>query len=146
LADLKRYFNPANATIRKVRNDFAFHYNADEIATSWNQAALEPNFQILLGGSYGNTFYLGAEHAANIAMFNSIEQGNLKKAMEKFYADIDYVRNRFNRFFEGVVAVILKTHLGEDLTSYSTTRDIELSDEFNKIRIPLFTVMPETSG
>ena len=67
LQKIKRYFNNSNA-IKKVRDSFAFHYDAPEFGLNWEAAADEESFELVLGGTIGNNLYLASELVAITAL------------------------------------------------------------------------------
>jgi hypothetical protein len=70
LAKLKMYFGKPNLIylIYRVRNSFAFHYDAKELERHWAKVADNPNFEIILGGTVGNNLDVASELVVNTAL------------------------------------------------------------------------------
>jgi hypothetical protein len=142
LASLKSYFSSANL-IHTVRNSYSFHYSVDEIARHWHEAALEPDFDFLIGNTYGNSFYQASELAVTMAVLNGINPKDKSAALKAFLEEIQNVASLFNDFLSGVMLVILERALGNDLSAAAVIEDVYPKRGLNEINIPFFYSPPD---
>lgn len=75
LKAIKAYFSKSS-NIFRVRNFFAFHYSVKEFDAHWSDAADEPSFELVAGGTIGNNLSLASELAVNNALLNSINSAD----------------------------------------------------------------------
>jgi hypothetical protein len=141
LDGLKSYFSQSNP-IYTVRNSFAFHYSAEEIARHWHEAASEPNFSFLIGDEYGNTFHQASEIAAGLALLNGIKPNDRAAALETFLDDVQKVTALFSDFLSGVIFVILERCFGETLSALGVEEDVHPTRGIDEIDIPFFYIPP----
>lgn len=143
LQTLKTYFGTQNL-IRRLRNDYAFHYTPSDIGAAWNGVAAEPGFEILIGDTSGNTFHLGAELAANSAMLNAINASSRNLAMESFFEEIRGTAGNLMTFLDGAIFALIEK-CRPSLTTDST-RTIPLHSTMESTWIPFFVEMPADDG
>lgn len=135
LKNIKAYFGKANAVYR-IRNFFAFHYSADEFEKHWLEVADHPNFEIVLGGTIGNNFYLASELVVNAAVLNHVGQRDQPTA-EIYLDEIQSAANHFTTFLEGVILVLIEKVLSPHLDK-SVSEDISPQLSFEEVAIPYF--------
>ena len=141
LDGLKSYFSKSNL-IYTVRNSFSFHYSAEEIALHWQEAASEPDFDIFLGNSFGNTFHQASETAVNLAVLNGINREDKSAALKTFLDDIQNAADLFNDFLDGVILVILVRCFGTNLSALWVEDEVHPTKSLDEIDIPFFYIPP----
>lgn len=137
LKKIKSYFGKTNA-IYRVRNYFAFHYSVEEFNTNWKEAADEPNFELVLGGTVGNNLHLAAEFVANTALLNGINSNDKADALRTFFDDVQSVASSFTDFLEGTIVAILEEQLGSGLTTLGREEEMFPTRRYNEVAIPFF--------
>lgn len=141
LDGLKSYFSNSNL-IYAVRNSFSFHYSAEEIARHWHEAASEPDFDLFIGGEYGNTFHQASETAVNMAILNQINRNDKAAALKTFLNDVQNAAHLFNDFLDGVMIVILERCFRTSLSGLGVEEDVRPTLGIDDIKIPFFYVPP----
>lgn len=139
LKALKKYFSGTNL-INQVRNSFAFHYSASAIGSQWERASEEPFFELILGVNIGNNFFLGAETAANVAVFNAIEPTNLQEGMRRFLEDVGVVNTYFTTFLEGVNMAIVEDVTRSTLWAQSVEDEVFPDRHHSQVTVPHFSL------
>ena len=83
LKEIKAYFNkPSN--IFRVRQLFAFHYSVEEFDANWSEAADEPSFELIAGGTLGNNLSLASELVVNNALLTKTLLRSEASRMRRF--------------------------------------------------------------
>jgi len=141
LDGLKSYFSKSNL-IFTVRNSFASHYDAGEIARHWHEAASEPDFDFFIGDTYGNTFHYASEIAVDLAVLKGINPKDRAAALETFLDDVRKVADLFNDFLSGVMFVILEKCFGDNPSALGVEEDVCPTRGFDDIDIPFFYIPP----
>ena len=143
LKEIKSYFAKPNSIINKVRNSFAFHYSIEEFKTHWDEAANEQNFELILGGTIGNTIHLAAEIVVNTALLNGINSGDKAEALRTFLDDVQSTASNLTDFLEGAILAILEEQLGSShFETLWREEEIFPSLSHNEVAIPFF-IKPE---
>lgn len=137
LAKLKMYFGKSSL-IYRVRNSFAFHYDAQELERHWEKVADNPNFEIILGGTVGNNMYIASELVVNSAVLNATSQQDEAAALETFLDEVQSVASHFTSFLEGAILVLLESALPTPLAGQSRCESIEPRFCFGDVAIPHF--------
>ncbi len=137
LSYLKAYFNAKNL-IHEVRNNYAFHYNTKSMGQSWERAADEQFFEVVIGVNRGSTINLAAELVANVALFHSVAPGDPQAGLKQFLSDVHLVAEHFQNFCEGVTRAIIERASGTNLDEHGTVADIYPSQKYSEVRIPVF--------
>ena len=127
-------------SVDRLRNDFAFHYSASNIAQQWEELSKEPGFDLIVGDTLGNTYHRGAEFAANLAMLRAINLADRATALQTFFNDVQKVAKDFNAFVDGVIHAIL-VRLGA--VEADEKLELDSLQEFSAVSIPFFTETPK---
>ena len=141
LDDLKSYFSHSNL-IYTVRNSFAFHYSAKQIALHWQEAASESNFDLYIGNEYGNTFHFASETAVNMAVLNGINPQDKAVALEEFLTEVQNVTGQFNNLLDGIMFVILERCLGVNLSALGVEEEVHPTKGLGEVKISFFYIPP----
>lgn len=137
LKKIKSYFGKTN-TIHRVRNSFAFHYSVEQFDIHWEEAADEPNFELILGGTVGNNLSIAGEFVANMALLNGIDSDNKSDAFKTFFDEVQSIASSFTDFLEGTIVAIIEERFGSDLAAHGRDEDIFPARSYNEIAIPFF--------
>lgn len=137
LKSIKSYFCKTN-TINSVRNFFAFHYSIEQFNNHWEEAASEPNFEIILGGTIGNNLSLAGEFVANVALLNGIKSDDNSDAIRIFFDEVQSISTSFTEFLEGMILVVLEERFGADIAVLGQDENISPPLSFNGVAIPYF--------
>jgi hypothetical protein len=138
LKKINSYFGKKNNAIYRVRNVFAFHYSVKEFDTNWKEAADEPTFELVLGGTVGNNLHLAAEFVANTALLNEINSNDKADALRTFFDEVQSIASSFTDFLEGTIVAILEERLGSGLTTLGREEEIFPTRSYNEVAIPFF--------
>lgn len=137
LRKIKDYFNKPTI-IYRVRNDFAFHYSAEEFDAHWNKPTDEPGFELILGGTVGNNLHLASELVVNFALMNSINPADRSGAMKTFFEEVQSLATSFTVFLEGAIIAIIEEAAGSPLASQGYEEEIAPRKDFKDVAIPYF--------
>lgn len=137
LKEIKSYFRKTN-TIHRVRRSFAFHYSVEQIRIHWEEAADEPSFELILGGTVGNSLDLASELVANMALLNGINSDDKSVALKTFFDEVQSIAASFTNFLEGTILVILEERFGSDLATHGRDENIFPTRSYNEVAIPFF--------
>lgn len=137
LKEIKSYFSKANV-IHQVRNSFAFHYSIEQFNAHWEEAADEPNFELILGGTVGNNLALVGEFVANTALLNGINSNSKSDAFKTFFDEVQSIASSFIDFLEGTIVAILEERFGSDVAALGRDEEIEPARSYNEVAIPFF--------
>lgn len=137
LKKIKLYFGKTNS-IHRVRNSLAFHYSKEQFDIHWEEAADEPNFELILGGTVGNNLSLAGEIVANMALLNGINSDNKSDALRAFFDEVQSITSSFTDFLEGTILAIIEERFGSDLAAHGRDEDIIPSQSYNEVKIPFF--------
>lgn len=144
LQKIKNYFGRSN-DISAVRNSFAFHYSVAEFGLNWEAVAVEPSFELILGGSVGNNLHLASELVANTALLSAINANDREDALRMFFNEVQSVASNFTDFLEGAVVVILEEQFGTGLGALGCEEEISPSRSYSEVAIPFF-YKPDTAS
>ncbi len=137
--ELNKYFNSSNCLIKKVRNNFGFHYSVQEIGEAWQNVKSEPLFGILVGDQNGNNFHVAAEQAAIYGMLKVINRSDQHAALDEFANDIFHVARLLTDFLEAVIIKLLQK-CGKKIESDETILVSEAKN-LSAVQIPFFVFM-----
>lgn len=98
---------------------------------------------MILGVNIGNNFFLGAETAANVAVFNSIEPTNLQEGMRRFLDEVQRTASWFTTFLEGVNMALVEKSAQASLWELSVEDDVFPGRQYSQVAVPHFC-LPET--
>jgi hypothetical protein len=105
---------------------------------------MEPDFDFIIGDSYGNSFYQASELAVTMAVLNGINPKDKSAALKAFLEEIQNVASLFNDFLSGVMLVILERALGKDLSTAAVIEEVYPKRGLDEIDIPFF-YLPQDS-
>lgn len=138
LKNIKSYFGKSNS-IFTVRNSFAFHYSIEEFNNHWNEAADEQAFELILGGTVGNTLNLASELVVNTALLNGINSNDKEDALRTFFDEVQSIASNFTDFLEGAILAIFEEQLGSSyLAEHGRDEEISITHSYNEVVIPYF--------
>ncbi len=107
LSRFTKYFSRANL-IRKIRREFAFHYDANAIAAELQNIRLDDGYEFFTSGRSGNIFYSSAEGFRNLAFLKAIGFADKSSAIGDLYDEINKVHDQFMIFSHAVMVAIVK--------------------------------------
>lgn len=143
LDNLKRYFG-RNNLIKKVRNNFAFHYSSDQIKEGYGQLGEDDSLDVYLSKTNANSLYSFAESIAGRSLMESISPGDHVKAYELLIVETSKVIKWINEFIGGCVSTSLKLHVGGDLYVLGAKEiQIEGAEDWKSVTIPYFVETEE---
>ncbi|GAI02483.1 unnamed protein product, partial [marine sediment metagenome] len=136
LSNIKKYFGKNNF-IKKIRNNYAFHYSKESSEKMIKQIANAPEleiFEIYLSEEIGNCFYSIAHDLLNSSILEDIDSNNWPKAMDKFFQEIMDVTKWFLNFSQDCILVISKKYLQMNYEEVQIPEPLSLDD----ITLPFF--------
>jgi hypothetical protein len=108
-------------------------------------AANEPSFELILGGTVGNTLHLASELVANVALLNAIKANDREEALRTFLNEVQSVASNFTAFLEGAIVVILEEHFGTGMGELGREEEVFVAGSFKEIAVPFF-FKPDTDS
>ena len=147
LQELKQYFNRNNNNniIKKIRNQFAYHYDKNKIREELSSVRSESHYDIYLAKAHGNSLYGIAQEITGQALFGLIKDiekvDNNKKAYERLLSDILSVSEKFLHVIGNCLRLIVERHLGQEFENAKAI-DVGEPAKLGDIRLPFFVEPP----
>ena len=145
LQELKQYLNRKNSIIKKIRHQFAYHYDKNKIREELSLVCPESHYDIYLAKAHGNSLYGIAQEITGQALFGLIKDiekvDNNEEAYERLFSDILSISEKFLRVIGNCLELIVKTSLGQELENAKTI-DVGEPAKMDDIRLPFFVEPP----
>jgi len=142
LKKLKKYFGRNNLVVN-VRNRFAFHYSASDIAAGFALPPDGESWQVIMSESNANSLYYVADLVANYAMLESISPGRHQTAIERLIDELISVARFFIEFAGGCWIVATDMYLlREDGKMPVKEYKIEDAPALDRVDLPFFVEVP----
>jgi hypothetical protein len=139
LANLKCYFGPSNL-LRDIRNNFAFHYSADQVIQ--HLASLEASYtsEIYLAKDYANSLHWACGEIVSYAMLNTVGVADPQQALNEIVDDLTKVSDWFFDFCGVCISIIIRQYFGKDFRELNAEEiDIGEPVSLETITLPYFT-------
>lgn len=113
-AEIKRYFNRADNLIKALRNQIAFHLDADTFKASYELIADETRFIDYMNRGRGNTFYESAAFLSMVAMARSSESVDLQGGLNRAVDEIIRMSGCTTSYIDGFSLAFIARHISPD--------------------------------
>lgn len=145
LQELKQYFNGNNNIIKKIRNQFAYHYDKNKIREELSSVCSESHYDIYLAKAHGNSLYGIAQEITGEALLRCIKDiaqvDDNKKAYDQLFLDVLSVSENFLSVLGDCLRLIVERHLGQEFENAEKI-DVGESVNIDDIRLPFFVEPP----
>ncbi len=143
LDNFKQYFGGDNL-IKTVRNEFAFHYSAKQIAAGYEKVGDNDSLDAYLSLTNANTLYSFAESVTGRSLMESINPEDHSLAIDSLIRETSQVIAWLNEFIGGCVTICLNLYIGSDLCALGATEiNIEGAVDLKSVSIPYFVEIVE---
>lgn len=133
LQELKGYFGKDNL-LRKVRNEYAFHYDPDALQVHYGQLPKDEACEVFLSDAVGYNLFHIAEMATGHAMLVNIGNGDAQAGMDKLVVESLRVSGWFQMFVGGFFYAFFQTHW--KTPPNPVQEDVGALKEFDEVEIP----------
>jgi hypothetical protein len=132
LGDLKKYFGRKNI-IDRVRNEFAFHYDAERVRAQLSVIEETDNWKIYVAETE-DVFFQLSENIVASAMLQAVKPGDFVAATENFFGEIMTMSGKVVDFCDGCLHHMIKTYIGYQ----SDETEIPDPPDCNDLSLPFF--------
>jgi hypothetical protein len=143
LTELNRYFGRKNS-VEIVRNTFAFHMGAGEIASEYESLPPDvPLVDVLCGDYLGFNLFYGAEMLAFGAISAKLGKPDIATALDMVVGDTVQVAVWIGNFMTAFLDLMRSKYIGvaeTDIEPRSVSREVSISD----MQLPFFVGPPPT--
>lgn len=147
LSSLKRYFNIKDNMIKKLRDNFSFHYSCEEMTKAFARTTESETdeLQMYIGDNVGNSLFFASEHIVNQSLLETVLPGKPnEEAMERLVEESTQVAGWFIHVISGCMDVIAERYfLNENGRLEISAIDIGSVQAMNEIRVPYFVSAPK---
>lgn len=95
---LRDYFMSEDNLIKKIRNEYAYHYKFHKIRDCYDRLAESQQLDLFLAEQIGNCRFTASDLIINTAIFNSLNVADFIMAVSDFLQEIDRVVKAFIDF------------------------------------------------
>lgn len=143
LEGIKRYFDQSDCLVRRVRNDFAFHYSPQDFASTLRNLPEGEDLTYYPSDTFNNVLYYFAEVTAVTSMLGVVDKENLNR----FLNDLTSLAKYFLGFIQGWLEVFFCRfpQVFRD-SEPASVPEMGRLQSFESITIPFFTFPPERRG
>jgi hypothetical protein len=134
LKELARYFNNGAANLRRIRDEYAFHYDAERVAEAYLRTPQDESTSIYLAEAMGMSLFHVSEAVAAHGAFSTCGGGDVNKGCDLLMDESTSMAEQFQIFIQGFMRCFI------DRIDHSGLEEIEASDipAFSEITIPFF--------
>lgn len=111
LANLKKYFGAKKNTIKRMRNEFAFHYDPLNVRAQMSRVEETDILKIYVADTT-DVFFQLSEIIVGSAMLEAVQPGDFVAAAEKFFKEVMELSGQLVDFCDGCLHHMIKTYIG----------------------------------
>jgi hypothetical protein len=138
LSEIKRYFSKSNL-IKDIRDNFAFHYPADDLRDQLRHTSDNDTLYIYLGLAHGNSFYSFADVLVGSAMLSKVQGADPQKAMDTLFDDPINAIKWFLDFIGSCMLILVEKYLGTSLKALgSNVVEVPGAKRWKDVQVPFF--------
>jgi hypothetical protein len=111
LANLKKYFSAKNNIIKRMRNEFAFHYDPLSVRAQMSRVEETDILKIYVADTT-DVFFQLSEIIVGSAMLEAVQPGDFVDAAEKFFHEVMKLSGQLVDFCDGCLHHMIETYIG----------------------------------
>jgi hypothetical protein len=111
--EIRRYFNPANNLVHRIRNDAGFHETPEHVRDAYNAFHDEEPLIDYMAEEMGNSIYSAADLIRAIAMQRIVGAPDMRTALETMATEIVGVSSMFSDFANEFIPAFYERYIPE---------------------------------
>jgi hypothetical protein len=146
LQKINKYFANANNIIKRIRNEFAFHFDVRELDGIYDQLPSNGELPEYWGTEYaGYNLFYGSEIITVIAMMKVTGESDQTKALQKIFAETTGVSVWFGQFVQNYSSLLLGIFLAMTQEDVERAPRIAFTNEpeIDQVPLPFFCLPPK---
>lgn len=137
---LKKLFGKGTS-LNSVRNELAFHYDAQKLAESLEQTVKsDPDLmELILGGAVANNIPAASMYAAWLSLSRKYHSTDVRKGLEAFTNEVYEVLPNLVCLAEGIMVMLMERDLGKNWSIGARTETLENVPLISEVKLPFFS-------
>jgi len=142
LKNFQTYFSTSSNILTRLRNDYSFHYDPNNMTTNLEDLG-DDDWCVYLTEYSGNSLYYISEVALVASMVKAMGMSDAKGALKRILEDLGKCINWFVEFSESYMVAFLNKHSSaDDINRGSTVHVVKDAPGLREYRLPTIVKLP----